>query len=218
MNAALAGLVILVIGDSQMMNMMTNLHNGLENAGAVVHTYAMCGATAADWLYTSAVTSCGRSERHDKSAAIVENQRSMPTYVLSNLIERHHPNLIVVELGDTMAGYGLAQIERTWVLDQVHALTGKIAASNIACDWVGPTWGQNEPPYQKADVRVREMSQLLAQSVAPCRYIDSTVFARPGEWPTKDGTHLQPDGYRRWATDITDAIVRLKGQATLSAR
>jgi hypothetical protein len=212
MNSALAGLVILVIGDSQMMNMLSNLHNQLENAGAAVHSYSMCGATAADWVYRSTVTSCGRAEHHENAPPIIESEKAMPTYVLADLIEKHHPNLIVVELGDTMAGYGLTQMNRSWILDQVRDLTAKIRASNITCNWVGPIWGQDQPPYKKADARVREISQLLSESVAPCKYIDSTTFARPGEWPTKDGTHLQPDGYRRWATAITDAIVRLKTQ------
>ena len=210
MAGALAGLVILAIGDSHMMNMVNVLHNQLENEGAVVHTYAMCGATAADWVYPSTV-SCGHGEHHEHAAAIVDEKSSAPTYVLSQLLDKYHPNLIVVELGDTMAGFG-GQIERSWLNDQLHALTGRIAASKITCDWVGPIWGQDEPPYKKSDARVREMSQLLSQSVAPCRYIDSTSFARPGEWPTRDGTHFMPDGYRKYATALTDAIVRLNGQ------
>jgi hypothetical protein len=219
MNGALAGLVILVIGDSQMMNMVNPLHNQLEGAGAVVHTYAMCGATAADWVYPSAMASCGHAERHDKAPpTIVENQGGGPAYLLNDLIAKNHPNLVVVELGDTMANFGMAQIERSWVLDQVRALTGAIAASRIACDWIGPIWGQQEPPYQKSDARVKEMSDLLSQSVAPCKYIDSTTMARPGEWPTRDGTHFQPDGYRKWSAALTEAIVRLNGQGSVSTR
>ena len=44
------------------------------------------------------------------------------------------------------------------------------------------------------------------------------TFARPGEWPTKDGSHLMPDGYRKWSQDIVNAIERLKGQGVLAAR
>ena len=216
MNSALAGLVILMIGDSQMMNLINPLHNQLEAEGAVVHSYAMCGAIAGDWIYPTTL-SCGRAERHDKAPAVVEDRAGLPTYSLAQLIATTHPNLIVVEIADTMAGYGSPQIEHQWVSDQVHALTGKIASSNIACDWIGPIWGQESPPYQKSDARVREMSQLLSQSVAPCRYIDSTVMARPGEWPTRDGTHLQPDGYRKWSVSITDAIARLQGQGGVAA-
>ena len=217
MSAALAGLVILAIGDSQMMNMMSNLHSQLEDAGATVHSYAMCGATAGDWLYPSTIASCGRSERHGKGPIVAENQKAVPTYSLPKLIEETHPNLIIVELGDTMAGYG-STLDRSWILPQVKALTGKIAASSIACDWVGPIWGQKSPPYQKDDARVREVADLLSQSVAPCKYVDSTAFAKPGEWPTKDGTHLLPDGYRRWATALTGTVVQLNGPRQVSNR
>jgi hypothetical protein len=216
MNSALAGLVILMIGDSQMINLINPLHNELEAEGAVVHSYAMCGAIPGDWVYRTTV-SCGRAERHEKAPVVMEKDAGLPTYALQQLIATTHPNLIIVELGDTMGGYGAAQIERSWVLDQVHALTGQIAAANIACDWVGPIWGQESPPYQKSDAKVREISQLLSQSVAPCRYIDSTTMARPGEWPTRDGTHLQPDGYRKWSMAISDAVVRLRSQGAAAA-
>jgi hypothetical protein len=217
MSAALAGLVILVIGDSHMFSLMTNLHNQLEDDGAVVHSYAMSGATAQDWLSRSTISS-GRGERHERATPNIVYEKLLPTYALPDLIEKHHPNLIVVELGDVMEGYSSGPPDRSWIQQQVQALTGVIAANHISCVWAGPTWGEDKRPYNKTEVGVRAITQLLSQSVAPCSYIDGTTFARPGEWPTKDGAHLQPDGYRRWAMNITDAIVRLKGRATLSSR
>src|SRR5215469_10051546 len=218
MSSALAGLVILAIGDSQMMLMMSSLHTQLQDAGATVHTYAMCGGTAADWLYPSTITSCGRSERHEKGPTIHEDTKAVPTYSLPKLIEQHHPNLIIVQLGDMMAGYCQPQLDRPWITQQVHALTGRIAAAGIPCDWVGLTWGENRPPYPKQDSRVREMADFLSQSVAPCHYIDSTAFARPGEWQTRDGGHLLPDGYRKWSADIVQAVERLKSQSAAASR
>ena len=209
MNAALAGLVILVIGDSQTMNLMTNLDDQLERAGAAVHAYAMCGSTAADWLLRGTI-SCGMAEQHGRSAPVVD-PKPHATWNLDDLVARHHPNMIIVQLGDTMAGYG-AQMERPWIDEQVHALTGKIRADDISCVWIGPTWGQESAPYHKTVARVTEMSQYLAASVSPCHYIDSTAFSRPGEWATRDGAHLAPDAYRRWAKDLADAIVRLQGK------
>src|SRR5258708_39989726 len=103
MNGALAGLVILMIGDSHMFNLMTNLHNQIQNEGASVHSYAMCGATAHDWLARSSIA-CGRGEHHEKGAPVIE-YKLLPTYSLPDLIEKHHPNLIIVELGDVMEGY-----------------------------------------------------------------------------------------------------------------
>lgn len=221
MAGALAGLVILVIGDSHMQHMLTNLHNQLEDNGAAVHSYFMCGATAGDWVYPSQVASwagCGKGEHHEREPALVMNQKLTPTYQLPALVEKYHPNLIVVQLGDGMGKYGTAQLDRQWIVDQVHVLTGKIAATSIACDWVGPTWGQDKPPYNRTEAETRELSQILAASVSPCRYIDSSKFAKPGEWPTVDGSHLQPDGYRKWSLDIADAIVRLKTSSLASFR
>jgi hypothetical protein len=216
-SGALAGLVILVIGDSHMFSLMTALHNPLEEEGAVVHSYGMCGATAQDWL-TKATLACGRGERHDKGSPAIDFKNLLPTYVLSDLIEKHHPNMIVVELGDVMEGYGSGPPDRSWIQGQVGSLTGKIAASHIPCVWVGPTWGENKPSYNKTESGVRAIAQLLSTSVSPCHYVDSTTFARPGEWPTKDGSHLLPDGYRKWGRDIVDSILRMKSQGALAAR
>lgn len=217
MSGALAGLVILVIGDSHMFNLMSPLHSELEDAGATVNSYAMCGATAQDWLSKSTL-SCGRGERHDKGPPLIDYKSLLPTYVLSDLIAQNHPNLIIVELGDVMEGYSSRAPDTAWIHQQVGTLTGMIASRHISCVWVGPTWGQDKPPYNKTESGVKAIAQLLSQSVAPCRYIDSTTFARPGEWPTKDGSHLLPDGYRHWAQDITDAVVRLKAEGAFASR
>src|SRR5215472_5987239 len=107
MNTALAGLVILMIGDSHMFSLMSSLHDQLEDQGAAVHSYGMCGATAQDWL-SRATLACGRGEHHEKEAPSIQFGKVLPTYLLPELIQKHHPNLIVVELGDVMEGYGSA--------------------------------------------------------------------------------------------------------------
>jgi hypothetical protein len=219
MSGALAGLVILVIGDSHMSHMMTNLHNQLENDGAAVHSYFMCGATAGDWVYPSQVASwagCVKGEHHEHDPVVLDNQKLTPTYSAMKLIAQYHPDLVVVQSGDAMVSS--AQFDRAWLANQVHVLTGKLAAANVACDWVGPIWGQDKPPHNKTEAETRELAQLLATSVSPCRYIDSTGFARPGEWPTVDGSHLTPDGYRKWSAHIADAVVRLKSPGLASSR
>lgn len=214
MAGALAGLVILVIGDSHMFNLMSPLGNQLQDAGATVNSYAMCGATAQDWLSRSTV-SCGRGERQERGPVKID-YNLLPTFSLADLIAQNHPNLIVVELGDVMEGYSSQAPDTSWIKQQVGLLSGAIAARRISCVWAGPTWGQDKPPYNKTEAGTRAIAQLLSQSVAPCHYIDGTTFARPGQWPTKDGSHLMPDGYRQWGQDITDAIARLKAQGALT--
>jgi hypothetical protein len=164
MGGALAGLVILVIGDSQMMEMLPNLHNQLEGAGATTYSYAVCGSTAQDWIMPS-VASCGTLMREDKASAVMD-QKSHTIWNITDLIAKHHPNLIVVELG---TGEG-SKMEQSWIRQQVGGLTAKIAASRISCVWVGPTWGQDQGSYHKTTAEVQQMSQLLSASVSPCTY------------------------------------------------
>jgi lysophospholipase L1-like esterase len=211
MNAALAGLVILVIGDSQMKGLIYSLHDELESDGAAIHSYLMCGATAQDWLAHSTV-SCGRGERHEHGAPSINTTQTLPTYRLPDLIAQNHPNLVIVELGEKL------EPDHSWVKQEVHTLATRIAANHLPCVWVGPTWGQNKPSYPTTDASVTDITQLLAGSVAPCSFFDSTTFARPGELQTVDGTHLTPDGYRRWGKAIADGVVRLHGQGALTAR
>ena len=217
MNGALAGLVILTLGDSHMLYMVSPLHEALEQQGAVVHSYGMCGAMPADWL-TRTTAQCF-AERHDNGAAMVKNQPG-PSWLLTDLLAKHQPNLIVIELADNMAGYGtLPALPRDLITTQVREVLGPIKARNLSCVWIGPPWGKDSTPYHKTELRTKELSQLLAQSVAPCTYIDTTSFAQPGEWSTIDGEHLTQPSYRKWGLDIAGAIVRLKGQQlkTLSA-
>jgi len=218
MNGALAGLVILVLGDSHMAArelLITTLHDSLEADGATVHSYGMCGADADVWINPTNVT-CGRAERHDKDAPIVDHSgKPTITWSINDLLTKHHPNMVIVELGDALAGYGAPQMAKPWIYDQVHALAGRIAAAGASCAWVGPAWGAANSSYFKSDARVREISDFLSQSAAPCVFIDSTHFSHPGEWPTTDGQHLTVAGYRAWGADIANAVVQLKTQNRL---
>ena len=42
--------------------------------------------------------------------------------------------------------------------------------------------------------------------MAPCTYIDSLTFSKPGEWITTDGQHFTIDGYQKWAKAIGTAL------------
>jgi hypothetical protein len=214
MNALLAGLAVLVIGDSHMVTrdyLITTLHNDLLAQGATVDTFGMCGANAGDWVYPTTV-SCGKAERHGKTGPEINRRPGAPPYQIDAVIDRVHPNLVVIEMGDTMAGYGQTAFPQGWIYQQVRALTGRIAAHNVPCVWVGPPWGSEGSSYHKTFARVKEMSDFLATAVAPCSFIDSTQLSKQGEWPTIDGQHLTASGYRAWGAGITAALDRLAPQ------
>ena len=215
MNMALSGLVILVLGDSHMAGrdyLISSLHDALVAQGASVHSYGMCGASADAWLQKTTV-SCGRAERHDKAAPVAEIGKQEYTWQLTDLLAKHHPNLVIVEAADAMGGYGMAQLPKAWIYDQTHALAGRIAAAGAACIWVGPVYGEVNSPYHKANNQVQALSQFLSQSVAPCRYVDSTRFAQPGQWPTTDGQHLTSAGYRAWGQDIANSVTQVAARS-----
>ena len=110
MKAALAGLVMLIIGDSHIASQErfnNPLHDELVNQGAAVHTFGVCNSSPDDWIVPAAIV-CGRGERHNAGPAILRYQHSLRGWALPELIVRYNPNLVVIELGDTMAGYGAA--------------------------------------------------------------------------------------------------------------
>jgi len=209
---ALAGLVVLVIGDSHIASkdfLLTSLHEGLVGQGAVVHSYGVCGSNARDWIVQTTLN-CGRGERHNLDAPQIDARDKVPVWSLAELMRKHRPDLLVVELGDNMAGYGvLPALPRDWIGQQVKALLQPVQARNLPCIWVGPPWGAEGGTSNKTFVRVKELSNYLAGTVAPCRYIDSLTFSKPGEWPTYDGEHLTPDSYRVWGANIANATIHL---------
>lgn len=207
-NAALAGLVLLVIGDSHLATpnyLIDPLHDQLIEQGAQVHSIGVCGANAADWVTTSP-GECGRAERKGNEAAIKIHEGATTTPV-ATLIEQSQPDAIIVVIGDTMGAYNNPTFPRAWAYQQVSALTQAISKTDVQCYWVGPGWSHHPGRFNKTNERVTELNEFLGQNVAPCTYIDSTRFSEPGEWRTIDGQHYTRAGYRQWGQSIADFII-----------
>ena len=209
MNMALAGFVMLIVGDSHIAAtgfFNEALQDALVAQGAQVHSFGVCGAAAADWLNPVPIV-CGRGEKHNAQPARIETQRDLRGWSLPLLLHRYNPNLVVVELGDTIAGYGiLPTLPRDLIADQVHNLLIPIKARNLPCIWIGPPWGTEGGPYKKTFHRVKEVSDYLSQIVAPCRYVDSLKFSQPGQWPTRDGVHLTEQSTETWDKYLVSSI------------
>lgn len=207
MSMLLAGLTILVLGDSHMSfkdQLIATLPDDLVQQGAKVFSYGACGASAGDWLTTKSVP-CS-AFRVDTGPIRVRPADIATTQPIGDLIDKHHPDLVVLVIGDTMASYAENRIVKNWVWQGVSSLTKEIKIHRTRCVWVGPPWGQEIGIYPKRSALTKEFSGYLSTLVAPCTYIDSLTFSKINEWNTIDGRHFDKAGYQGWARGITDAI------------
>ena len=212
MLATLAGLSILMVGDSHLANggyLIDTLQDQFTAAGASVHTLGVCGSTPADWT-TVKKGDCGGAERVNKAPLTVTGADAA-TKPVKQLIAAEKPDLVVVVMGDTMASYKQATFPKAWAWQQTSALTKDIGSTGTACVWVGPAWGTEGGKFGKTFDRVKATSDFLASNVAPCTFIDSLKFSKPGAWRTMDGQHFTASGYKDWAQAIAEAIAAAPG-------
>jgi hypothetical protein len=200
----LAGRSVLVIGDSQLVGMSAFLHDELQSRGATVHTLAVCGTFPSDWLSVKRGICDGAERIGNEPLRYVPS--GMTTQPLPRLLADEHPDLLIVVLGDNIAGYGMPRLPEDWISHETAMLTRVVANSGVACIWVGPGWGEEGGRFGKTAARVRQLVAFMAPRVGPCLYVDSLALSAPGEWATKDGLHLRDDGYQRWSAAIAQKI------------
>ncbi len=211
MSLLLAGMTVLMIGDSHMATkgyLITSLHDELMQQGAKVYSFGACGTQSGDWMRTIQPP-CGAAFRLNDKQIRLRAGEAASTTPLPDLVKEYHPDLIVVINGDTMAGYKSAVLPRPWISKEVSMLTNGIKASGASCVWVGPAWGNEGGKNGKNFPRVKEMSDFLTENVAPCIYINSLKLSKPGEWGTlpDDGQHFTDAGYQSWGSAIAREIL-----------
>lgn len=210
MDPLLTGISVLIIGASQFAHngyLITTLQDDLQQRGATVATYGACASMPSWWL-TSHVVPCGTAVRAGPGPVVENKSPSATSWAVSDLIRQHHPQLVIIGIADTMAGYKHAELSVDWVKKETHDLAQAIASEHVACVWLGTTWGSEGGTFGKNYARVKELSDLMAQSVAPCDYVDSLAFSKPGEWPTVDGQHHTHPAYELWGRAAGAAIIQ----------
>ncbi len=214
-SSLLAGLSILIIGDSHMATpnyLIGGLHDDLIRKGANVHSIGICGANASDWLKASPGGACGAAERRGKAPAVILRGKASTTPI-KELIAKDKPDLVLIVMGDTMASYDKPSFSKTWVWQQTSGLTKAIGETGTQCAWIGPNWGTEGGKYGKTYAKVKQISAFLSVNVAPCSYVDSLKFSKPGQWSTTDGQHLTAQGYKLWGSAISTELEAVRKRA-----
>ena len=209
MSGLLAGLSILVIGASQFAHegyLISSLHDNLVAQGAQVASYGACGTFPHSWLRAPQPVMCGTAVHIGRQPVEEDEFDSSKTWRAVDLIHKHHPQLVIVGIADTLANYRSPSLDVTWVRSEVKGLVDRIAAEHVACIWLGTTWGTEGGMLGKNFKRVQELSAVLRDAVAPCEYVDSLSFSKPGEWATVDGQHHTTVAYQLWGKALTQAI------------
>jgi hypothetical protein len=203
-----SGLSILIIGSSHLATpgyLITSLHDSLLAQGATVHSLGVCGVTPGAWLQET-FGDCGGAERIGKNKIKLTINRAAKTVPIAQLVETERPQLVVVVMGDTLAGYEQPYFPKQWASQEVRKLTAGLAQLKVACAWVGPAWGDDGGVLHKTNARVKIVSEFLAGNVEPCTYIDSLKMSKPGAWRTSDGQHFTPASYKAWGDAIARAL------------
>ncbi len=211
MSNLLLGLSFLVIGDSHLATsryLISTLHDALLSEGAKVDSFGACGVPAGAWVSPREVP-CGSAQRIGTGPVQENKTPSARSWGVDQLIQQVHPNVVLIEIGDTMAGYNQKDLPRGWISENVNALTTRIRANNLACVWIGPSWGTEGGPYFKTYARVKEFNDYMKSTLTNCTYIDSLALSQPGQWPTFDGQHHTYAGYQQWGRAITAALNRV---------
>jgi hypothetical protein len=149
---------------------------------------------------------CGVAQHIGSGPVTEDRSPKAVSWAIDALITQYKPNVVIIGIGDTMAGYNQKELQSSWVRENVEDLTAAITARHLPCIWIGPGWGTEGGPYGKNFKRVKELSDFLASTVAPCTYIDSLTFSKPGEWATFDGQHYTNVGYEKWGAALTATI------------
>ncbi len=233
---------VLIIGDSQTQKEFGNgLYDKLSKSYEV-HSYGICNANSA--TLTSAASmellqgDCraaagsdpvvSRHSGNASSAALSTNQlvRTGSAGILEGAVKHHNPDLVLIQLGDAMADGYAGEIDNQRIKQQVTEIVSKLEsmAPNVpACQWVGPTFGEDKsdqkPGWTKREEQVKAVNQAIASALADqsveCTLIDgsdASLKSELGSDFTTDGLHLKPDAARKWASFVESQVPQVSGQ------
>ncbi|EPF16356.1 Uncharacterised protein [Cedecea davisae] len=211
MNTLLAGVTLLILGDSHVAfkdSLLSVLPEAYESMGAKVVTYGVCSSSPAGWVKGPKDTGCGGVVRNGTGPIADPSAATFPFPDVASLIDKWQPTAVMFIYGDTIGSYTADPFPAEWIENQVKPVAA-LAGAKTKCLWVGPTWGTFNPRYGKTEETTKRITGFLSSHVQPCTYIDSTSFMQNKAVETVDGLHLTPKSYKAWGAGIVDATLPL---------
>jgi hypothetical protein len=159
------------------------LVNQLESIKKNVSIYAVGGSTPADWnLGQNQIW--GYWEYHTDSGGFRSSKPKTP--LLKNLLEKHQPDQVIIELGTNLIWREL----NSQITADVIKLVQSIEKAKTQCFWIGPP--DLRPNSVERESREAEIHQLLETEIPrySCRLIRSWEMT---EYPKDGGDGIHYD-------------------------
>ena len=188
---------VLYIGDSHSADSYgQKLSNKLlANKDIDLAFYGSCGSIAR-WYFLGTKTPCGFYSVEDK---VKTSSKTAATPIITTLIDKQRPDLVVVELGTNYADY-----DDSYVIRDMKKLVALIIEKKALCLWVTP------PDMRKYRNDLPRFKRLITAAVeGQCKIIESDKVTH---YPASggDGIHygsLSPESTEAWANLIYQNII-----------
>lgn len=167
---------ILFIGDSHSVGIFgREFDKLLRESNKKIETYAICGSTLR-WWFEGKETKCGYFFRYENGKIEESYQNPQKTPILSDLIKKTNPNLIIVQLGTN------------WWNEKEEKIQNEInkffqIIEDKKCYWIGP------PKSRKLYLAIERVNKILTENISKrCIYFDSLSIT---DYPSEggDGIH-----------------------------
>lgn len=197
---------VLVIGDSQSYGSFGErlLKTLRVDNKTTTSYYSRPGSGAQWWLDGSKAPQDWGSWNAPQGEESLRVTQGLKTPLVSDLITKHQPELVVVQLGGNMTELSDEQIRKN-----VAEVIGKIKQGGSSCLWIGPPGGD-----KRVEPRFSQFYQVLKESVEAnsCLFVDSRPLVVPKPHGG-DGRHLDTmEGgilaSENWTKSVSDLIVK----------
>jgi hypothetical protein len=197
---------VLVIGDSQSYGSFgSRLLSQLRKDKKISTSYySRPGSGALWWMNGDKAPEDWGSWNAPQGEPELRVPQALATPKIENLISKHQPELVVVQLGGNMV-----HLSDFTIRAQVKRLASKIRTKGSRCLWVGPPPGDARP-----EPRFSEFYKVLKESAETgvCRFVDSRALINPVPHGG-DGRHLDTmkgglKASKQWTAQVSETIVK----------